>query len=372
VAGAARVPGDTEVEASDPLADLRAGRGWIDQMDERQLWAMLIRVRWPHGARCPRCGEADARYVRLMDAHYRGGLGRWQCQVCALAGDPGQAGTFTPLTSTCLDGLRVEVRTLWLIIEALAQGQASLETAKEARVHRHTTDRLFRLLRAALYQARPTEPLALNPDDIAECDEVYLTAGLKGKAGGLNLERPPRRRGLKRRGRGNWDSDRLPVFGVLCRGGQVRLFVLRNVQTETIRPIVRQLIRRGAKVYTDSYAIYHFLEREGYHHQAVNHGAGEYALDPDGDGHCEVHCNTLECTWSWLRPMVRTYRGISKVYLPLYVAHFEFLFNRRQQNHWNRTLDVLQVAFQADATHVADWLARVAGADFAEVCPVAG
>jgi transposase-like protein len=362
----------TVSSAPDPLADLRAGRGWIDQLDERRLWAMLIQVRWPHGPQCPRCGETDPRDLKLIAPDYRGGLGRWQCQVCAGAGDPGQAGTFTPLTGTLLDGMRVDVRTLWLIVEALAKGQASLETAQEAQVHRHTTDRLFRLLRAALYQARSTEPIVLGPEDVGECDEVYITAGLKGKAGGLPLDREPRRRGLKRRGRGDWDSDRLPVLGLLCRGGQVRLVVLRNVQSATIRPIVHQMIRRGAKVYTDSYAIYHFLDRDGYHHQTVNHGAGEYALDLDGDGRCEVHCNTMECTWSWLRPMIRTYRGISKVYLPLYVAHFEFLFNRRQENHWNRTLDVLQVALQVDATKVADWVARVEGAEFAEVCPVAG
>jgi transposase-like protein len=333
---------------------------------------MLIRVRWPHGPQCPHCGERDRRYLKVFDADYRGGLGRWQCQVCAQAGDPGQAGTFTPLTGTLLDGERLEVRTLWLIVEAFASGRASLDTADEARVNRHTTDRLFRLLRAALYQARSTEPLVVNPDGVAECDEVYLTAGLKGQAGGVRLDRPARRRGLKRRGRGTWDSDRLPVFGVLCRGGQVRLFVLRNVRTETIRPLVQQLIRRGARVYTDSYAIYHFLARAGYRHAVVNHGAGEYAHDADGDGQCEVHCNTLEGTWSWLRPMIRTYRGISKVYLPLYVAHFEFLFNRRQTSRWSRTLDVLQVAFQVDRAQVTDLLQRVDTAQFAEVCPIAG
>ena len=85
----------------------------------------------------------------------------------------------------------------------------------------------------------------------------------------------------------------MPVFGLLCRGGQVRLFVLRNVQTETIQPIVYQMVERGARVYTDSYCIYHFLSRDGYQHKAVNHGAGEYALDLDGDGKCEIHCNTM-------------------------------------------------------------------------------
>jgi len=356
----------------DPLTDLRQARGWIDHMDERELWAMLIRIRWPHGPECPHCGERDPQYLKLIDADYRNGLGRWCCRVCAEAGDPGEGGTFTPLTGTLLDGMRIDVRTLWLTVELFADGKASVETAKEAGVNRHTTDRLTRLLRAAIYQTRSTEPIVLGPEDVGEFDEVYLTAGLKGRAGGLQLEREPRKRGLKQRGRGTWDSDRLPVFGLLCRGGQVRLFVLRNVQTETVRPIVHQMVQRGARVYTDSYCIYHFLSRDGYQHKVVNHGAGEYALDLDGDGKCEVHCNTMECTWSWLRQMIRTYRGVSKVYLPLYVAQFEFLFNRRHKNCWNRTLDVLQAAFQVEASSATDLLARVQTAQFAEVCPVAG
>ena len=370
--GGERSPKARSGSAVDPLADLRRSRGWIDQMDEERLWAMLIRIRWPHGPRCPHCGERDPQYLKSIDPAYRGGLGRWLCRVCAEAGDPGEGGTFTPLTGTVLDGMRIDVRTLWLVVEMFADGEASVETADEARVDRHTTDRLFRLLRAVIYQTRSDEAIVLGPEEIAEFDEVYITAGLKGHAGGLELEREPRKRGLKRRGRGTWDSDRLPVFGLLRRGGEVRLFVLRNVQTETIRPIVHQMVERGAKVYTDNYCIYHFLSEDGYQHASVNHSAGEYARDDDGDGKCEVHCNTMECTWSWLRQMVRTYRGVSKVYLPLYVAQFEFLFNRRHENEWNRTLDVLQTAFQVDGAVAADLLARVECAQFAGVCPVAG
>lgn len=42
---------------------------------------------------------------------------------------------------------------------------------------------------------------------------------------------------------------------------------------------------------------------------------------------------------------------------------------RPHQSPWSQLLDVLSVAFQADA---ASLLARVEGAEFAEVCPVAG
>ncbi len=357
---------------SDPLAELRQQRGWVDQMCEPELWAMLVRIRWPHGPVCPHCGENDEEYVSLLKADYRTGLGRWRCQVCAEAGDPGEGGTFTPLTGTLLAGTKLDIRTLWLLVESFADSQASLKASKEAGVNRHTADRTFRLLRAAIYQARSTEPIVLGPEDVAEGDEVYLTAGLKGLAGGLTLGREARKRGLKRRGRGTWDSDRLPVFGLLCRGGEVRLFVLPNVQTATIRPVIEQMVEQGAQVYTDGYSIYHFLTKAGYEHQVVNHSAGEYARDLDGDGHCEIHCNTMECTWSWLRPMIRTYRGVSKVYLPLYVAQFEFFFNRRQHNHWNRTLDVLQIAFSVEGSQVAQLLTKVEGAELAQICPVVG
>jgi hypothetical protein len=53
----------------------------------------------------------------------------------------------------------------------------------------------------------------------------------------------------------------------------------------------------------------------------------------------------------------------------LYVAQFEFLYNRRHDTRWCRMLDVLTVAFQADAGAL---LSRVDGAAFAEVCQMAG
>ncbi|HQK13245.1 MAG TPA: transposase [Anaerolineae bacterium] len=173
------------VAVADPLAALRARRGWIDQVDEPQLWATLRQVRWPTGPVCPRCGEREARYLQLLDPDYRGGLGRWRCQVCAEAGDPGSGGTFTPLTGTLLDGMRIDVRTLWLSLELFAAGKAGVTAAQEADVNRHTTDRLFRLLRAAIYQTRAETPIALAVEDVAEFDEVYITAGLKGGAGGV-------------------------------------------------------------------------------------------------------------------------------------------------------------------------------------------
>jgi hypothetical protein len=53
----------------------------------------------------------------------------------------------------------------------------------------------------------------------------------------------------------------------------------------------------------------------------------------------------------------------------MYVTRFEFFYNRRHASRWSQMLDVLQVAFQADA---ATLLAHVEGTALAQLCPVAG
>ena len=68
--------------------------------------------------------------------------------------------------------------------------------------------------------------------------------------------------------------------------------------------------------------------------------------------------------------MIRTFHGVSRAYLPLYIAQFEFFFNRRHKSLWNRMLDVLQTAFQVGASSAADLLTCVQSAQFAEVCSV--
>ena len=78
----------------------------------------------------------------------------------------------------------------------------------------------------------------------------------------------------------------------------------------------------GTQIYTDEYNIYSRLEAWGYPHKTVNHSAGEYARDEDGDGFCEVHSNTIEGFWSLLRSWLRPHRGISQ---DLYLCIWAFL-----------------------------------------------
>ena len=98
-----------------------------------------------------------------------------------------------------------------------------------------------------------------------------------------------------------------------------------------IKPLILKTVSQGTQVYTDEYAIYSRLQDWGFSHNTVNHSAGEYARDEDGDGFCEVHSNTIENVWSLLRPWLRPHRGISQDKLPLYLSFFEFLYNARKR-----------------------------------------
>lgn len=144
--------------------------------------------------------------------------------------------------------------------------------------------------------------------------------------------RPARRRRLKgARGRGTKETEKVPILGMIQRGGEVVMKVVDNVKQTTIEPLIKKHVKQGATTYTDEYNIYSRLSQWGYQHQTVNHGSGEYARDEDGDGFCEVHVNTIEGVWSLLRSWLRPHRGVSQSKLPYYVALFEITHNIRKR-----------------------------------------
>ena len=120
---------------------------------------------------------------------------------------------------------------------------------------------------------------------------------------------------------------------MIQRGGRLVMRVLDNVRQVTIQPIIEKFIKPGTLVNTDEYDIYCRLPAWGYEHKTVCHGHGEYARDEDGDGHHEIHVNTMEGAWSLLRSWLRPHRGISQERLPAYVGFFQFVHNARQRGN---------------------------------------
>ena len=155
--------------------------------------------------------------------------------------------------------------------------------------------------------------------------------GTRGKKGGPHRDPadPPRRRADQATGHGTWDTDRPPVCGVTGRhSGRLALRVGRR--NWAAGPVHRTVVPRtqpGARVYTDEGSGYKPLGAAGRGHAAVNHHAGEWARDDDGDGIREVHCNTPEGIWTGPRNFRRPFRGVNKIYLEQYIKMFEWSYN---------------------------------------------
>jgi len=60
--------------------------------------------------------------------------------------------------------------------------------------------------------------------------------------------------GGKRKGkRGRGASGKVPVFGILERGGRVRVEVVKDVRGETLLEMTIKKVKRGNLVYTDKF-----------------------------------------------------------------------------------------------------------------------
>jgi transposase-like protein len=240
----------------------------------------------------------------------------------------GRRVTFRDTTGTPFAGSHLSPAHWFLGLFQILGGSSTLGLADDLGVTARTGTRWMRMVQVAIWDLLSEETPPLGGEN--EIDEVYVVSGWKGCPGGIAPDRPARRRGLKQRGRGSWEGDKPPVAAIVQRQGQLRVRVCRNLQQETFRPWLLACLQRGATVYTDCYNIYHFLTAAGFQHQTVNHSAGEYARG-------RVHVNTTEGLWSLLRPYLRAFRGVSKVYLPLYVAVFAFIHQHRHLSTWLQT-----------------------------------
>jgi transposase len=139
----------------------------------------------------------------------------------------------------------------------------------------------------------------------------------------------PRRRANKRKGHGTYATDRPPLISVMSREtGEQRFWVCDHADTRTCHSLIADSVPTGsARLYTDEWQ-----RDRGSHpaHATVCHGVPEGARDADGDGRREVHCHTCEGAGAALRAYLRTFRGMHKQYLHLYVAAYEATVNTKR------------------------------------------
>lgn len=186
------------------------------------------------------------------------------------------------------------------LLKLFIAGTTGRTAAAVAGVNRHTAIFFFQRCRKAIaaYQERQWPFFGE-----VEVDESYFGGRRKGK-----------------RGRGA--AGKVPVFGILKRGGKVYVQVIENAKAKTILPIIKERIVPDSIVYSDTFRSYNSLHVEGYHHVRINHSE-TFATSKRN------HINGIENFWNQAKRHLRKFNGIPKETFHLYLKECEWRFNCR-------------------------------------------
>lgn len=117
---------------------------------------------------------------------------------------------------------------------------------------------------------------------------------------------------------------------------EVRLFVAPNTDAANCLKVIKLNVPADSSIlYTDEWRAYHAVtDLLGIAHSTVRHGKNElgereWARDDNGDGKREVHCNSCEGNGAAVRTFLRSFRGVHKQYLHLYLALFQSMHNAK-------------------------------------------
>jgi len=288
-----------------------------DLLNEPECYEYLLRTLHPNGLHC-RHGHALPPSQSPHDRR-RAPILEYRCRECG--------NVFNVFTATVWEGTHYSCATIVLVMRGFVQGASTLQLSEELELDYGTLLRHRHEIQQLGLAHKQTESL---PDAVTEADEMFQNAGEKGERHDAPDD-PPRCRANNRPGAGTMDNDRPPVLGVVGRTtGQIRLTVCDNTQQATLQPQVELDTTATTLLNTDESLAYNHVAETGRGHVTVCHSRHEYARDDDGDGFCEVHCNTMEGIWTGLRNFLRPFRGVHKKYLAAYVAMFEWAHNLKR------------------------------------------
>lgn len=187
------------------------------------------------------------------------------------------------------------------LIKYFVGGSTARSAAALTGVNRHTATLYFHKLRELIAEQIDAEAPELLAGEI-EVDESYFGSVRKGK-----------------RGRGA--RGKVPVFGLLKRGGKVHAVVIPNAQSATLFPIIRERIKPDSIVYSDSFRAYDVLDVSEFHHVRINHSEA-FADDRN-------HINGIENFWNQAKRHLRRFNGVPRQHFHLYLKECEWRFNHR-------------------------------------------
>jgi transposase len=184
-------------------------------------------------------------------------------------------------------------------MEFFVAGTTARCAAELVGVNRKTAAYYFHRLREVISHKLQEESTEIFGGPV-EVDESYFGGTRKGK-----------------RGRGS--AGKVPVFGILKRGGKVYAKIIPDASSDTLLPIIEKKVRPDSIVYSDSWKGYNALDVSDFKHYRINHSK-EFAKSHN-------HINGIENFWNQAKRHLRKFNGVPKEHFYLFLKECEWRFN---------------------------------------------
>lgn len=208
-------------------------------------------------------------------------------------------------------GLRKWFLSIWLVTSH-KKGISSMQLARDIGVTQKTAWFMLQRIRACFGIENNNEL-----EGIVECDETFI--------GGKNKNRHKDKKVPHSQGRSF--KDKVPVMGMLQRGGKMNAYVVDDTKRKSIQPLICRYVNPETTILiTDEWLAYKGLDKY-YTHNVIDHSKKEYVSLQDNN----IHTNNIEGSWNILKRSVSgMYNHVSKKHLQKYVDEFVYRFNLRK------------------------------------------
>ena len=275
-------------------------------------------TKYPRKRHCIKCKYR--RLSRLSD-------GRFLCLRCHYK--------FSILTNTYLQRSILCLDSWYELLWWFSYGFTANKTSGEVKLPQQRVHKCFTTIRAAIYDYEQFEMKGFFGE--VEVDETYVGPKFKNR----RKKNRDYYRTIKAVKRGRGAKTLLqPVFGLYQRDGRVYVEFIKDAEKKTLQDIIKGRIVLESHLYTDTWKSYKGLNKQGYHHETIDHGKQEYVKEKKGK---KVHINGIEGFWGYLKEHLLKHHGVSKDNLIYYVKEQEFRFNNRHLNTEEFILKLISV-----------------------------
>ncbi len=272
--------------------------GFIERYGtEAKCYRALYKTRWPHGFRCPRCGQRPRSRFR------RGGRVYYQCRSCRHQS--------TLISGTLMAGTKLPLTTWYLALYLLTTTKTNL-SALELMRHLGINYKAAWRIKHKVMQAMQERERTRRLEGFIQIDDAYLGGERNGG----------------KRGRGSENKQPFVVAVETDADLQHPRFAViepvRAFDNASLNDWVQRRLAAPAEVYSDGLACFGRVVEAGHAHTVLKTGGGRAATEVSGARWVNIVLGNLK------RAISGRYHAFKQAkYARRYLAEAAYRFNRR-------------------------------------------